>query len=39
MRLRWGTPLLVIALLLLLGLQLTLFVSRQSQTWDEGDHL
>jgi hypothetical protein len=37
--LRWRTPLLVAGLLLLLALQLTLFVSRQSQTWDEGDHL
>jgi hypothetical protein len=37
--LRWRTPLVVAGLLLLLALQLALFVSRQSQTWDEGDHL
>jgi tetratricopeptide (TPR) repeat protein len=30
---------LVTVLLLVLALQLALFVSRQSQTWDEGDHL
>jgi hypothetical protein len=35
----WRTALLVAALLLLLLGQLARFVSRQSQTWDEGDHL
>jgi hypothetical protein len=35
----WRTLLLVVGLLLLLALQLAFFVSRQSQTWDEGDHL
>jgi hypothetical protein len=35
----WRTPVLVIALLALLVVQLARFVSRQSQTWDEGDHL
>jgi hypothetical protein len=36
---RWPTMVAVAVLLLALGLQLALFVSRQSQTWDEGDHL
>ena len=36
---RWQTPVLVAVLLLVLVVQLALFVSRQSQTWDEGDHL
>ncbi|HET9315143.1 MAG TPA: glycosyltransferase family 39 protein, partial [Vicinamibacteria bacterium] len=36
---RWSTIVLAAVLLLALGLQLGLFVSRQSQTWDEGDHL
>jgi hypothetical protein len=35
----WRTPVLAIALLALLVVQLARFVSRQSQTWDEGDHL
>jgi tetratricopeptide (TPR) repeat protein len=36
---RWRTPLLVGGLLLALLVQLAVYVSRQSQTWDEGDHL
>jgi tetratricopeptide (TPR) repeat protein len=32
-------PLFVTGLLALLGAQLLMFVSRQSQTWDEGDHI
>jgi Dolichyl-phosphate-mannose-protein mannosyltransferase len=35
----WRTTALVVVLLLLLVAQLARFVSRQSQTWDEGDHL
>jgi hypothetical protein len=35
----WRTPVLVTALLVLLAAQLARFVSLQSQTWDEGDHL
>src|SRR5262245_37223330 len=35
----WRTPTLVVILLLLLVAQLARFVSRQSQTWDEGNHL
>ena len=36
---RWPTIVAVAVLLLALVVQLALFVSRQSQTWDEGDHL
>lgn len=37
MNLRWRTPLPVAGLLLALLVQLAIYVSRQSQTWDEGD--